>query len=105
MENSLSEIYSVHSWILCPKYKHGATRIVNDNLEYEWNVNCVKKVLKKIDETGDVAPKDSGQRKSVLFKVKQLYSSDNDLVYVPKKITRVEAPEERLFCEIEAFPK
>ena len=58
----------------------------------------MKKVLKKIDETGDVAPKeDSGQRKSILFKVKQLYSSDNDLVYVPKKITRVEVPEERLF--------
>ena len=39
------------------------------------------------------------------FKVKKLYNSHNDVVYVPKKIRKVETPEKRLFCEIEAFPK
>ena len=39
-------------WI---KYKYGTTRIVNDHPEYDWNVNVVKKFLKTIDETGDVA--------------------------------------------------
>ena len=34
--------------------------------EYEWNVNGVKKLLKKIDKTGAVALKEgSGQSKSV----------------------------------------
>ena len=37
------------------KHKYGAERIVNDHPEYEWNVNGVKKLLKKTDETGDVA--------------------------------------------------
>ena len=32
-------------------YKYGATRTVNDHPEYEWNVNGVKKLLKKINET------------------------------------------------------
>ena len=40
-----------------------------------------------------------------IFKVKQLYNSHNDVVYVPKKRRKVEVPEERLFCETEAFPK
>ena len=31
------------------KYKHGATRIANDHADYEWNVNCVKKLLKNIE--------------------------------------------------------
>ena len=39
------------------KYKYGATRILNDHPEYEWDISGVKKLLKKIDETGDVAPK------------------------------------------------
>ena len=48
------------------KYKYGATRIVNDHQEYEWNLNGMKKLLKKIDETGDAARKEgSGQSKSV----------------------------------------
>ena len=40
-----------------------------------------------------------------IFKVKQLYNWHNDMVYVPKKMRKVEVPEERLFCKIEAFPK
>ena len=40
-----------------------------------------------------------------IFKVKQLYNSRNDVVYVPKKMRNIEVPEERLFCETEAFPK
>ena len=39
------------------KYKYGATRILNDYPEYEWDISGVKKLLKRIDETGDVAPK------------------------------------------------
>ena len=45
---------------------YGATIIVNDHPEFEWNVNGVKKLLKKIDETDDFARKeDSGRPKSV----------------------------------------
>ena len=44
------------------KYKYGATRIAHDRPEYEWNVNGVKKLLKKIDQTGV----DFGRFKSVL---------------------------------------
>ena len=40
-----------------------------------------------------------------IFKVKQLYNSHNDMVRVSKKLRKVEEPEVRLFCEIEAFPK
>ena len=48
------------------KYNYGSTRIGNDYSEYEWNVNGIKKLLKKIDETGDVARKEgSGRPKSV----------------------------------------
>ena len=44
------------------KYKYDATAIVNEHPKYEWNVNGVKKLLKKIDETNDVAQKEgSGQ--------------------------------------------
>ena len=32
------------------KYKRGATRTVMDHLEYEWKINGVNKLLKKIDE-------------------------------------------------------
>ena len=39
-----------YPWIKC---KYGGTRIVNAHPQYEWNVNGVKKLLKKIDETGD----------------------------------------------------
>ena len=47
-------------------YKYGATRIVNDHPRYEWNVNGVKKLLKKIYETGDVSRKEGyGRPKSV----------------------------------------
>ena len=45
------------------KCKYGATRIVNDHPEYEWNVNGVKKMLKKIDEIDHV--ESSGRPKSV----------------------------------------
>ena len=48
------------------KYKCGATIIVNDHPQYKWNVNGVKKLLKKIDEIGDVTWKeDSGRPRSV----------------------------------------
>ena len=48
------------------KYKYGATTVVNDHSEFAWNVNDVKKLLKKIDETGDVTGKEgSGRLKSV----------------------------------------
>ena len=30
------------------KYKHGATRVVNDHTGYEWNVNDLKELLKKV---------------------------------------------------------
>ena len=40
-----------------------------------------------------------------IFKVKQLYNSHNDVVYVPKKMRKVEVPEERLYCKMEDFPK
>ena len=33
-----------------------------------------------------------------IFKVKQLYNSYNDVVYIPRKMRRVEVPEERSFC-------
>ena len=38
-----------------------------------------------------------------IFKVKQVYNSHKDVVYVPKKMRKLEVPEKRLFCEIEAF--
>ena len=37
--------------------------------------------------------------------MEKLYNSHGDAVYVPKKMGKVEVPEERLFCEIEAIPK
>ena len=48
------------------KYKYGATRTVNDHPGYKWNINDVKKLLKKIVKTGDIAWKEgSGGPKSV----------------------------------------
>ena len=44
------------------KYKYGATRIVNDHPEYEWNVHGVKELLKKIDEAGDISREEASQR-------------------------------------------
>ena len=47
------------------RLKFGAPRIVNNHPEYEWNVNDVKELVKKIDDTGDVARKEgSGPPKS-----------------------------------------
>ena len=40
-----------------------------------------------------------------IYKAKQLYNSHNDVVNAPKKMRKVEVPEERLFCKTEAFPK
>ena len=40
-------------WI--KRVKHGATRIVNDHRNYEWDMNGVRKLLKKINKTGGVA--------------------------------------------------
>ena len=55
------------------------TRIANDYPEYEWNVNGVKKLLKKIEETGS----DSGRSKSALTEenieqVKEMILSQED---------------------------
>ena len=44
------------------KYNYGPTRIVDDHPEYNWNVNGVKTLLKKIDETGDVQRKEGSGR-------------------------------------------
>ena len=178
------------------KYKCSATKIVNDHPKHEWNMNGVKKLLKKFDRTCDVAWKEGcGWSKSVcteenikvveeiilsqedlprthstpaetahelntncqsvfciidqdldlhplskvwkhtdsniekpmicsklllskytqktsqvasfsdkkFFKKKQLFNSQNNVVYVLKKMRKAEVPEERLFCEIEAF--
>ena len=52
--------------VIIIKYKYGATRIVNEYPEYEWNINGMQKLLKKIDETDRVARKDVyGQPKPV----------------------------------------
>ena len=40
-----------------------------------------------------------------VFKVKELCNSYNGVFHVPKKTRKVDLPEERLLCEIEAFPK
>ena len=61
------------------KYRYGVTRIVNDYPEYEWSVNGVKKLLKKIDDTGS----DSGRSKSALTEenieqVKEMILSQED---------------------------
>ena len=46
-------------------YKFGATRIVNDRPEYKFNINGVKKLLKKIGKTGGIARREgSGRPKS-----------------------------------------
>ena len=37
--------------------------------------------------------------------VKQFYNSHKNVVFAPKKMSKLEVPEERLFCEIEALPK
>ena len=51
------------------KYKNGATRILNDYPEYEQNLNGLKKLLKKLYETGDVARKECSRRpKSICMK-------------------------------------
>lgn len=39
------------------------------------------------------------------FKVKQLYNSYNNVIYVPKKMGKLEMLEERLFCKPEALFK
>ena len=43
------------------RIKYGAARIANDHPEYEWNVNGVKKLLKKIEEACDVARKEGSE--------------------------------------------
>ena len=37
--------------------------------------------------------------------MEELYNLHNDVVYTLKKMKKVEVPEEKLFCKIEAFPK
>ena len=44
------------------KYKHGATRVVNDHTGYEWNVNDLKELLK--DAIDNARKEVSGQPKS-----------------------------------------
>ena len=40
-----------------------------------------------------------------MFKMEKLYNSHNEVVYDPKEMRKVEVPKERLFYDIEAFPK
>ena len=40
-----------------------------------------------------------------IFKVNKLYNSHNNVVYVRKKMRKVEVPRERLFCKTEDFTK
>ena len=40
-----------------------------------------------------------------ILNLEQIYNSHNDVVHVPKKMRNVEVPDERLFCDIEAFHK
>ena len=48
------------------KYGYRPVRIVNDHPEYDWNVNTIKKLLQKIDESGSVHRKEgSGRPRSV----------------------------------------
>ena len=48
------------------KYNHGPKRIVDDHPEYQWNINGVKTLVKKIDETGEVKRQEvSGRPRSV----------------------------------------
>ena len=48
------------------KYKYGTARIANDYPEYKLKVNSVKKLLKMIGDTNDVAQHEgSGRSKSV----------------------------------------
>ena len=48
------------------KYNYGPVKIVTDHPEYDWNVNTVKSLLKKIDESGDISRKEgSGRPRSV----------------------------------------
>ena len=57
------KVIIIYLWI---KYKYGATRIVHNHLEHERNIKGVKKLLKKINATGDVPEKeDFGRSKSV----------------------------------------
>ena len=57
-------VFSYEDKVLNNKY--GATRTVNDHPGYKWNINGVKKLLKKIVKTGDIAWKEgSGGPKSV----------------------------------------
>lgn len=44
------------------KHGHGPQKIVDDHPEFEWNVNGVKKLLAKIDKTGDVKRKEGSGR-------------------------------------------
>ena len=48
------------------KFAYGPVKIVTDHPEFDWNVNTIKKLLKKIDETGSVDRKEgSGRPRSV----------------------------------------
>lgn len=67
------------------KYKYGVLRIINVHLEYRWNVNGVKKMLKMSEEIGDVGQKEgSGRTKSLrteknIKPVRELILSQEDL--------------------------
>ena len=48
------------------KHGHGAIRRGKDHPEFDWNIHTVKKLPKKIDETGSIERKEgSGRPKSV----------------------------------------
>ena len=49
-------------WI---KYKYDATKSIGDHPGYKWKVNGAKKLLKKVEETSDIAKKRFSWPKSV----------------------------------------
>ena len=44
------------------KFKHGAIKIVTDHPEKEWKTSAVNRLLKKIDQTGEIARKKGSGR-------------------------------------------
>ena len=85
---------------LRPLRKHKVQK--GSDLNIEKHIICSREILSKNNQKTLETPFFSDKK---IFKVKQLYNSHNNVVYVPKRMRKVEAPEERLFCEIEALPK
>ena len=63
---------------------------------------CLRKLLLKYSQKILPAAFFSNEN---MFKVNQVYSSHSNLVYVPKKMEKVEVPKEKLFFKVLAFLK